>query len=79
MNKYLVGAAFVGVLAFSATGASAAVVCNGEGDCWHAKQKYDYHPDWVSLCMTTIGHGRRAAITGGANTRVAATGIRVFG
>ena len=44
MKKYLLGAAFLGVLAMTATGASAAVVCNDEGDCWKVKDKYDYPP-----------------------------------
>jgi hypothetical protein len=38
-------AAILGVLALSATSASAAIVCNEEGDCWHAKQKYEYKPE----------------------------------
>ena len=35
MKKYLVSALVgaVGILAFTATNASAAIVCNGEGDC----------------------------------------------
>jgi hypothetical protein len=44
MKKYLLGAALLGVLAITATGASAAVVCNDEGDCWKVKDKYDYPP-----------------------------------
>jgi hypothetical protein len=48
MKKYLVSAAFLGVLAFTATGATAAVVCNDEGDCWKVKEKHAYPPD-VSL------------------------------
>ena len=48
MKKYLVSALVcaVGILAFTATTASAAIVCNGEGDCWHVKDKYDYRPEW---------------------------------
>ena len=48
MKKYLVSALVgaVGILAFTATNASAAIVCNGEGDCWHVKDKYDYRPEW---------------------------------
>lgn len=26
--------------------ASAAVVCNGEGECWHVRHPYRYHPDY---------------------------------
>jgi hypothetical protein len=36
----------LGVLAFSATSASAAIVCNEEGDCWHVKEKYEYKPEF---------------------------------
>jgi hypothetical protein len=35
----------VGLLAFGATTASAAVVCNDEGDCWRTKERYTYPPD----------------------------------
>ena len=47
MHKYLLSAAagVVGVLALATT-ASAAVVCNEDGDCWRVKEKYDYRPDW---------------------------------
>jgi hypothetical protein len=38
--KYLVSATgFAAILALSATGASAEIVCNGEGDCWHVKRE----------------------------------------
>ena len=45
--KYLVSAALAvaGILAVTGT-ASAAIVCNGEGDCWRTKEKYDYRPEW---------------------------------
>lgn len=46
--KYLMSGLLgaVGVLALTATNASAAVVCNEDGDCWRTKEKYDYRPDW---------------------------------
>ncbi len=28
------------------TPASAEIVCNDEGDCWHAKNRYDYKPEF---------------------------------
>lgn len=45
--KLLTKAALVGAsaLALTATTASAAIVCNGDGDCWHVKKKYDYRPE----------------------------------
>ena len=45
MKQYLIGAAVIGFLAFATTTASAAVVCNDDGDCWRVKEKYDYPPD----------------------------------
>ncbi len=34
------------VLALTASAASAEIVCNREGECWHVKGRLDYHPDW---------------------------------
>jgi hypothetical protein len=34
-----------GALAFSATFASAAVVCNEDGDCWRVRETYTYKPE----------------------------------
>ena len=34
-----------GALALAATGASASVVCNDEGDCWHSKGNVEYKPE----------------------------------
>ncbi len=33
-------------LAIGATAASAEIVCNREGDCWHVKGRYEYRPEW---------------------------------
>lgn len=35
-----------GLLGGSATSASAAVVCNRDGDCWHVRDHYDYRPEY---------------------------------
>lgn len=35
----------VGALALTVGSASAYVVCNAEGDCWHTDHQYRYHPD----------------------------------
>jgi hypothetical protein len=41
-------AAAVGAVALtiSTVGASAAVACNAEGECWHVKRHYVYHPEF---------------------------------
>jgi hypothetical protein len=33
-----------GILAFSSLSASAAIVCNNTGDCWHTAKVYTYPP-----------------------------------
>jgi len=33
-------------LALGATAASAAIVCNREGDCWHVKEQHNYRPEF---------------------------------
>jgi hypothetical protein len=38
--------AAVGLLALSASTASAAIVCNEEGDCWHVRDHYGYRPEY---------------------------------
>ena len=33
-------------LALTATAASAEIVCNREGECWHVKRHHDYRREW---------------------------------
>lgn len=33
-------------LAITSTGASARIVCNDDGECWHVKTDYDYRPEF---------------------------------
>ena len=33
-------------LVASTVGASAEIVCNRDGDCWHVKKHHDYHPEF---------------------------------
>ncbi|RUO98100.1 hypothetical protein [Hyphomicrobium sp.] len=44
--KFVTTAALLGatMLGFTATTASADIVCNGEGDCWHVRHRYNYDP-----------------------------------
>jgi len=41
-----VAALSVASLAVSTLGASAAIVCNREGECWHVRGRYAYHPEF---------------------------------
>ena len=34
------------VFALSANTASAEIVCNEDGDCWHVKERYNYRPEF---------------------------------
>ena len=34
----------VGAMPLLATSASAAIVCNADGDCWHTQTNYQYQP-----------------------------------
>lgn len=45
--KLVTTAALLGasVLAFTATTASAEIVCNEDGDCWHVKERHKYSPE----------------------------------
>ena len=51
--SFVPAAAFLAALALGAGNASARVVCNAEGDCWHTDNSYHYksevkievHPD----------------------------------
>lgn len=38
--------AAVGALALTATAASAEIVCNDEGDCWHVRHRVEYRPEF---------------------------------
>ena len=44
LNKVVLAVA--GALALTATTASAEIVCNDEGDCWHTKTRHEYKPDF---------------------------------
>jgi hypothetical protein len=50
MKKFATAAAALAIgvvsLAASTTGASAAIVCNREGECWHVKNRYAYKPEF---------------------------------
>lgn len=50
MKKFATAAAALAIgvvsLAASTVGASAAIVCNREGECWHVKNRYAYKPEF---------------------------------
>lgn len=34
----------IGAMALASNSASARIVCNEDGDCWHVRQHYEYRP-----------------------------------
>ena len=44
MKLVTLTAAIAGALVLSSASASAAVVCNEDGDCWRTKKTYEYRP-----------------------------------
>lgn len=46
MKRVLTFAASAVALAMVSTSASAAIVCNRDGDCWRTKKRYDYRPEF---------------------------------
>ena len=60
--------------------ASAAVVCNEEGDCWRVKERGNTSQNCDCVCMTTTGSGKTARSTVGARQGLAmGTGAAAFG
>ncbi len=46
-SKLAVAALFgLGTLTLTAANVSAAIVCNGAGECWHVRGHYHYRPEW---------------------------------
>jgi hypothetical protein len=45
ISKMMLASAMACAAALCATPASAAVVCNDEGDCWHVKGRAEYKPE----------------------------------
>lgn len=57
----LAAAALVAASGLAATSASAAVVCNRAGYCWHTTEAYTYRPAWgVRVHEDTWRWGPRA-------------------
>lgn len=72
---------FLGAAAFAivATSASAEIVCNREGECWHVNRHYEYRPEFGLASIRTAGSGVRASIIAGTNIVAAVIGTTVFG
>ena len=41
-----VGLLALSAVSISATAASAAIACNGAGECWHVRRSYSYRPEF---------------------------------
>ena len=60
LKKLLLGALGAGAIIATASSASAAIVCNREGDCWHTATRYAYKPSF-GLTIHTDNWKWRAA------------------
>ncbi len=76
---FVLAASAVSLIGMSSLNASARIVCNGDGDCWHAPDAYVYPRASISTSIQTAGAGKKASIALGKSTRVAATGTVVSG
>jgi hypothetical protein len=77
-TKAMLGAGVA--LTLTAGTASAAVVCNEEGDCWRVEGEPRYEPSLKLRIQRMIGNGRKARGIAGANAAVVtATGAKAFG
>ncbi|MEI9963607.1 MAG: hypothetical protein WDM92_01755 [Caulobacteraceae bacterium] len=45
-KSLIAGAVAAAGVALAASSASAAIVCNAAGDCWHTHARYAYRPAW---------------------------------
>jgi hypothetical protein len=36
----------MGAVALTATSAMADIACNAEGECWHVRHHWNWHPEW---------------------------------
>ena len=83
MNIFSKGAlAAASVLALTATTASAEIVCNEEGDCWHVRERHVYRPEFgVNVYPDDLAVGGRlkASAIDGASMKVVATGATASG
>ena len=79
MKKYLVSTALIGFLALASTAASAAVVCNDEGDCWKTKDSFTYPPDASLHVYDDDWKWKGDNIAGAMQVRGAAIGVAAFG
>lgn len=46
MKRLICACAAVATISLSAGAASAAVVCNDDGDCWRTTKTYEYRPEF---------------------------------
>src|SRR5438270_11831881 len=80
LSKTFVGAVMgAGLLAFSTMGASAEIVCNSEGVCWHTHNPYDYPPEAHVTVHENEWHWGPSEHTHSASTRVADIGAATVG
>ncbi len=74
-----VAALSVAALGVSTIGASAKIVCNAEGECWHVRGAYAYRPEFGLTVHENGWKWARATSIAGASMKAAATGATACG
>ncbi len=46
MKPFVTAIAAAAAFGFTASAASADIVCNDEGDCWRVRDRYEYRPEF---------------------------------
>ena len=79
LDKFVFGSLVgAGILALSAVGASAAIVCSGNA-CWHVKNTYNYPSEARVVVHKDDWKWRATISTAGGSMRAAAIGTAING
>ena len=79
VKLFVLAASAISLIGMSSLSASARIICNEDGDCWHAPDAYAYPPSVHLDVHQTAGAGKKASAALGKSTRVAATGTAANG
>ena len=80
VKLFVLAASAISLVGMSSLSASARIICNEDGDCWHAPDAYAYHRASILASIQTVGAGKKAKSAAlGKSTRVAATGTAANG
>ena len=76
---FVLAASALSLIGMSSLSASARIVCNEDGDCWHAPTLTPTRRASILTSIQTAGTGKKASAALGKSMRVAATGTAANG